>query len=120
MIEQPPAIVIQDDRGGSLGQYLDAAVRAQKLHAYVKLDGDCLSACTLIPLMQPRDHVCITLQARLGFHKPSEVMGISFDDVLLNHYPPIIRNWLEHDGGLTHELKYLGYPELKTLYKSCP
>ena len=113
-------IELTDEEAMNLRGLLDAAVRAQKLHAYVKLDGDCLSACTLIPLMQPRDHVCITPQARLGFHKPSEVMGISFDDVLLNHYPPIIRNWLEHDGGLTRDLKYLGYPELKTLYKSCP
>ena len=118
MIDHPPTITVQHDAGGSVGEYLNRIHDAKAVHALVEIDGDCFSACTLY-LGLPRDHVCITHHARLGFHKTSELMGVSFDDVLLNHYPPVIRNWLENTGGLTHNLRYLEYPELKSLFKTC-
>ena len=116
MIDQPPAIIIEHDAGGRVGEYLRRVHDAKAIHVLVKINGDCFSACTLY-LGLPRDQVCITSNARLGFHHASPAQ---FDGVLLANYPLVITHWIEHDGGLTYDLKYLGYPELKTLYKTCP
>ena len=112
--DQPPGIiVISNDRGGLVGDYIRRIYAAKQLKIHIKVDGDCLSACTMI--LGLRDQVCITHRANFGFHhaKPQ-----AFDAVLMQHYPPIIRTWLT-DVGLTDDFRYLGYQELKHLYPTC-
>ena len=64
-------IRIVGDSGGEVISYVRTfeAVRASGEH--IVIDGPCLSACTLLTGIVPRDHVCVTQRAVLGFHAAS-------------------------------------------------
>src|SRR5690348_3547453 len=59
---------ISEDRGGQIGQYLQKLSLLRSSGQRVVIDGNCLSACTLLLGMIPRNRVCATSRARLGFH----------------------------------------------------
>ena len=74
----------------------------------------------------PRDHICVTSRARLGFHtawRPDEfgrpVISRDGTDVLMSNYPPQIRNWIFRHGGLSPRLMYLNGTELASMYPAC-
>jgi hypothetical protein len=75
----------------------------------------------------PRDHVCVTRRAALGFHAASY-----YDDasrslvptrrgsaVVMRLYPPEIRSWINHHGGLRPQMIVMRGHELSTLYPIC-
>jgi hypothetical protein len=76
------------------------------------IDGPCLSACTLLTGIVPRDHVCITNRAVLGFHAASYYNDVSRSLVpthagtrlVMRLYPSEIRAWINRHGGLTSQL----------------
>jgi len=91
------------------------------------IDGPCLSACTLFTGLLPRNRVCVTKRAVLGFHAASY-----YDDVrrslvptragtrvVMRLYPPEIRGWIERHGGLTPRIIAMRGPELTALYSTC-
>ena len=117
---------ITDDFGGQIGHYLDRFAAVRNSGELVVIDGPCLSACTLVLGVIPRDRICVTSRARLGFHtawradKKSRM--VSADDgtqLLMDTYPQEIRNWIAHRGGLSRQLKYLSGGELAAMYQSC-
>ena len=59
---------IAEDRGGQIGRYLQAFAMLRSSGERVVVDGNCLSACTLILGVIPRDRICATPRARFGFH----------------------------------------------------
>ncbi|MEJ2436230.1 MAG: hypothetical protein P8Y53_24955, partial [Pseudolabrys sp.] len=59
---------IAEDRGGQIGHYLQAFAMLRSTGEHVVIDGNCLSACTLVLGMIPRSHICVTSRARFGFH----------------------------------------------------
>jgi hypothetical protein len=59
---------INDDMGGSLGEYLLKLAEIRDSGDYVVIDGSCSSACTLVTAMIPKERVCIPDRASLGFH----------------------------------------------------
>ena len=61
-------IVIRADRGGLITDYAERFLSARANGEQVVIDGACLSACTLVVGMLPRDKVCATPKAVLGFH----------------------------------------------------
>ena len=61
-------IVISSDRGGLVSDYAARFLSARNSDELVVIDGPCLSACTLVVGMVPRDNVCATPKAVLGFH----------------------------------------------------
>ena len=84
----------------------------------IVIDGPCLSACTLLTGIVPRDHVCVTARAVLGFHAASY-----YDDasrslvptregsrVVMRLYPTEIRSWINRHGGLRPQLITLQWP----------
>jgi hypothetical protein len=118
---------IVDDRGGEISAYLrkfhDMRVSGERL----VIDGPCLSACTLFTALIPRDQVCVTRRAVLGFHAASY-----YDDtrrslvptragtrLIMRIYPPQIRSWIARHGGLTSRLIGLRGRELAALYNTC-
>jgi hypothetical protein len=118
---------IVDDRGGEISAYLrkfhDMRVSGERL----VIDGPCLSACTLFTALIPRDQVCVTRRAVLGFHAASY-----YDDtrrslvptragtrLIMRIYPPQIRSWIARHGGLTPRLIGLRGRELAALYNTC-
>jgi hypothetical protein len=117
---------ITNDRGGEIGPYLDRLETLRKSGQNVVIDGPCLSACTMVLGVIPRDHLCVTSRARLGFHaawRPDEagrqIVSPDGTDLLMNAYPQEIRDWIARRGGLSPRLMYLAGSELASMYPAC-
>ena len=119
---------IVNDPGGEVSEYAQKFHELQEAGEHLVIDGPCLSACTLFTAFIPRDHVCVTRRAVLGFHAASY-----FDDarrslvptrkgtaLIMRLYPPEIRSWIERHGGLTPHILALRGKELTALYDTCP
>jgi hypothetical protein len=115
------------DLGGEITSYIRKYERVRAAGENLVIDGPCLSACTLFTAVIPRNHVCVTRRAVLGFHAASY-----FDDVnrefvptrsgtrlVMRLYPPQIRSWIERHGGLTPRIMTLRGRELAALYNTC-
>ena len=118
---------IANDGGGRIGTYLDTYAMLRSSGETVMIDGPCLSACTLIVGLIPRERVCVTRRARLGFHAAwlpdadgRPVRNAAGTQMLLQVYPNSIRRWIRRKGGLTHRMIYLRGRELTALYRRCP
>ncbi|MCV2876543.1 hypothetical protein OE810_09780 [Rhodobacteraceae bacterium XHP0102] len=61
-------LMIRNDGGGPLGDYILQTRLAGLTHAEVRITGWCASACTLY-LSLPQ--TCVSRDARFGFHAPS-------------------------------------------------
>ena len=90
------------------------------------IDGSCFSACTLVTALIPRDKICITERAMLGFHagwfenKAGErVTSPTGTRVLYEMYPAVIRNWIARRGGLGARTIVLEGRELAAIYRYC-
>ncbi len=90
------------------------------------IDGSCFSACTLVTALIPRDKICITERAVLGFHagwfenkEGERVTSPTGTRVLYEMYPPIIRNWIARQGGLGARTIILEGRELAAIYRYC-
>jgi hypothetical protein len=117
---------IAEDRGGQIGQYLQAFTMLRSTGERVVIDGDCLSACTLVLGMIPRRQMCVTDRAVFGFHaawmpdrdgRPvTSTMGTR---ALWNVYPPSVRHWIVSHGGLSRRMIYLQGRDLAAIVPSC-
>jgi hypothetical protein len=118
---------ITSDPGGEVSSYLRKFHQIRESGQRVVIDGPCLSACTLLTAMIPRDRICITSRAVLGFHAASYYDDASRTLVptragsrlVMNLYPAEIRHWIERHGGLTPTLIQLRGRELASFYESC-
>jgi len=117
---------ITSDPGGQIGPYLDKLESLKKSGQNVVIDGACLSACTMVLGVIPHDHICVTPRARLGFHAawlPGEagrpVTSREGTELLMQNYPPPVRNWIAQRGGLSPRLIYLTGRELTAMYPTC-
>lgn len=77
----PKPIVIKMDMGGSLSTYIARAERWSREGRKVIIDGDCRSACTYMLFTRYKMDVCVTMNARLMFHKPLKRTGPGRYDV---------------------------------------
>jgi hypothetical protein len=117
---------IADDMGGPLGEYLLVFAAIRDAGERVMIDGSCFSACTLVTALIPRDKICITERAMLGFHAGwfenkagQRVISPTGTRVLYEMYPPIIRNWISRRGGLGPRTIVLEGRELAAIYQYC-
>jgi hypothetical protein len=119
---------IVNDPGGEVSEYVQKFHELSQAGEHLVIDGPCLSACTLFTAFIPRDHVCVTRRAVLGFHAASY-----FDDasrslvptrkgtaLIMRLYPPEIRSWIERHGGLSPHILAMRGKELTALYDTCP
>ena len=117
---------IGDDVGGRIGAYVEqyAAVRASG--ESVAIDGSCLSACTLVLGIVPRNRICVTRRAMLGFHaawmpgangKP--VPSAVGTQALWDLYPQNVKRWINSRGGLSAKMMFLRGSELTSMYPEC-
>ena len=120
------AVRISNDKGGQIGPYLDAYVSLRKTGQRVIIDGPCLSACTIVLGVMPRDRICVTPRAQLGFHaawNPGRngrpVLSQAGTKALWDIYPGEIRTWLKRRGGLKPKMVYLSGSELMSMYRIC-
>jgi hypothetical protein len=117
---------IGNDVGGRIGDYVNqyAAVRASG--ESVVIDGACLSACTLVLGIVPRNRICVTRRARLGFHAAwmpgpggRPVLNVAGTQALWEIYPQHVRQWISARGGLSSKMVYLSGRELLSMYPVC-
>jgi hypothetical protein len=129
MASAPPAgatMRIVGDAGGQIGPYLESLLKLRNSGQQVVIDGPCLSACTLVLGVVPRERICVTRRARLGFHAawhPGQdgqaVQSRGGTQLLMEIYPQNVRRWLAKRGGLTQTMKYLTGRELASMYTTC-
>ena|SRR5450755_2008590 len=110
----PPARVLD---------YVERFRQAGAAGEQVIIDGNCLSACIG---MLPRDRVCATPKAVLGFHaafRPTsdgrKVASTDATQFMMNTYPPQLRKWISQRGGLTTQMLFLSGRELASFVSVC-
>jgi hypothetical protein len=119
-------MLITEDRGGQIGQYLQAFAALRSSGEDVVVDGNCFSACTLLLGLIPRERVCATPRARFGFHAawmPDEngqpVTSPMGTQALWNVYPSKVRSWIGRNGGLSRRMIFLQGRELRQIVHAC-
>jgi hypothetical protein len=117
---------ISEDRGGQIGQYLQTFAMLRSSGERVVVDGNCLSACTLVLGIIPRDRLCATARARFGFHAawmPDDegrpVTSPLGTQALWKIYPSDVRRWINRHGGLTRRMIYMQGSDLHGVVASC-
>lgn len=116
---------ITSDPGGQIGPYLEKLQSLRSSGQSVIIDGPCLSACTMVLGMIPRDRICVTSRARLGFHaawRPEQNGRQTSEEgtgLLMSVYPQQVRDWINRRGGLSPHLIYLSGGELASMYPRC-
>src|SRR5258705_13641584 len=119
-------IRIAGDAGGQIGTYLKRIEAMRQSGESVVIDGPCLSACTMVLGAIPRNRICVTSRAQLGFHAAydldqngRQVTSRGGTLLLMDHYPQQVRNWIARHGGLSRQMTYLSGRELSSMYASC-
>jgi hypothetical protein len=120
------AIRIADDRGGKIGAYIDRYQGLRSSGETVIIDGLCASACTMVLGAVPRERICVTSQAVLGFHAAwdSDANGRAVTNpgatqMLYSLYPSSVRRWIAARGGLKPQMIFLRGRELMSMYRPC-
>jgi hypothetical protein len=103
------AISIADDGGGMVGDYLKFYAMIRTAHIPMRVEGPCISACTLA-LALPPSQLCTTRTGSFGFHLAS-VNNIPdpavTDELASRYYPLAVRKWIEIHGPLKEAPIYL-------------
>ena len=121
---------ITRDTGGRVEAYKARYEQVRASGKRVVIDGVCNSACTLVLGIVPRDRICVTPRASLGFHEAyydtSHTFGIKVTSAegtseLMSAYPPDVKAWIARNGGLTADMKWLkNGAELWKIANPCP
>jgi hypothetical protein len=126
-VAQSQAVVrIADDRGGRIGTYVDKYQDLRNSGEAVIIDGLCASACTIVLGAIPRDKICVTSHATLGFHAAWDfgsngraITNQEATQMLYSMYPSQVKRWIAARGGLTPHMIFLRGKELQSMYKPC-
>jgi hypothetical protein len=117
---------IAEDRGGQIGHYLQAFTTVRSSGESVVVDGSCLSACTLVLGLVPRERICATQRARFGFHAAwmpdrdgRPVTSPLGTQALWSIYPASVRRWINRHGGLSRKMIFMQGQDLNGIVASC-
>jgi hypothetical protein len=118
---------ILSSSGGAVDAYLAVFARVRQSGERVVIDGPCLSACTLVLSTIPKNRICVTSRAVLGFHAARWVdprtgrssRAPEATRIVTQSYPAGVRAWIKKRGGLTGKVIYLRGRELGSLYRRC-
>jgi hypothetical protein len=121
---------ITRDTGGHVEVYRARYEQVRDSGKRVVIDGVCNSACTMVLGIVPRERICVTPRASLGFHQAyydtSHTFGIKVTSAegtseLMSAYPPEVKAWIRRNGGLTADMKRLkNGAELWKIANPCP
>jgi hypothetical protein len=117
---------ISDDVGGRIGHYVETYSQVRQTGERVVIDGACLSACTLVLGIVPRDRICVTRRATLGFHaawmpgpEGKPIPSAIGTQALWELYPQHVKRWINSRGGLSAKMMFLRGRELSAMYPEC-
>jgi hypothetical protein len=121
-----PTVRVSNDLGGQIGPYLERLMALRDSGEPIVIDGNCLSACTLVLGVLPPERICVTPRARLGFHAAwhtgdfgRPVVGRAGTQLLMEIYPAPVKAWIRKQGGLSPQMIYLSGRELTSMYRAC-
>lgn len=119
-------VVISDDPGGKMRDYATHFQHVRDSGESVIITGTCVSACTMVLGFVPRDRICATPNAVLGFHAAwmfddsgKQVVSTTGTQDLMKTYPAPVRAWIARRGGLTPKMKYLRGRDLAAIVAPC-
>jgi hypothetical protein len=115
-IARTETIQVADDHGGFVYLYQQKWEKLAAQKANIRIVGICASACTLLTGYFPRNDICVTPDAALGFHAGTFPF---VTDTLMQIYPEDIRKWIDAHGGLTFQLIWLQRPEIYKYFRKC-
>jgi hypothetical protein len=125
----PPAhaqVRILASPGGPIGPFVELFESVRASGQRVIIDGPCMSACTLVLSTVPRSRICVTRRAVLGFHgawyRDDYGRAVTVPEasaIVLQNYPPAVRDWIRRRGGLTERVLLLRGRELAAMYPTC-
>jgi hypothetical protein len=129
LISIPPTlgeVRILQSPGGEVGQYVKLFAALRESGERIVIDGPCFSACTLVLSTIPRERICVTRRAVLGFHAArlvdqtgQEFPAADATRLVASSYPAAVRVWIKQHGGLTSRPIFLRGRELTRLYPHC-
>jgi len=117
---------IVNDPGGRIGNYVARYERLRATGDAMVIDGYCVSACTIVLGIVPRDKIRVTSRAELLFHaayNPAphgrRQTNREATDRLYSLYPIEIQRWISQRGGLTRRGTLLRGASLAAMYPRC-
>jgi hypothetical protein len=112
--------------GGPVVPFVELFEAVRQSGERVVIDGPCYSACTLVLSMLPRERICVTRRASLGFHaaRSMDRHGRFYAEpeasaAVLATYPQPVRDWIVRRGGLRSKLLVLRGRELVAMFPTC-
>ncbi len=109
-------IDVFDNHGGSVAQYDSEWAANARRGVSVRIVGPCQSACTVLLGHIPRSRICVTPQARFGFHQANLPQ---MTQRLWAAYAPDIKAWINAHGGLQRDFVWMGAPDVFKYFKRC-
>ena len=113
---------ISDDVGGRIGAYVEQYSQVKQTGERVVIDG----ACPLVLGIVPRDRICVTRRAMLGFHaawmpgpEGKPIPSSAGTQALWELYPQHVKRWISSRGGLSAKMMFLRGKELSAMYPEC-
>jgi hypothetical protein len=113
---QARTLDIADEHGGLLVAYQAEWAKRAAERPHVRIVGPCVSACTILVGYIPRQNICVTPRASLGFHEATVKFAT---DELWRIYPRDIRGWIVQHGGLTPKMIWMQAPETYRYFRKC-
>jgi hypothetical protein len=117
---------ISYDPGGTVVDYISKYNQWRKDDAFVRVQGECDSACTLVFGFIAIDHICATSGAKFGFHSAAtiengrEVYAENMTKLMWEWYPPEVITALRPYGmAKAHFHPRLQYIPALKLVKEC-
>jgi hypothetical protein len=117
---------ITADNGGRMGDYADRFLQWRQSGERIVIDGVCLSACTMVLGLVPRERICATGRAVLGFHAAwqpdgngGRITSPPATKALMQTYPPAVRAWIARRGGLTPKMIFMRGSDLTAIVAPC-
>lgn len=116
-----PRVSIGSDRGGYVINYGLRMLRWRQNGTQVRFSGKCQSACTLYLGLASRQ-TCISPGASFSFHLPygaSKRGNRVARNFMMRNYPGWVKSWVRSQGGLTGNMKTMGYGYASRFIKPC-
>ena len=119
-------VFISGDNGGKMEDYTARFRQVRDSGESIVIDGACMSACTMVLGLVPRERICATHNAVLGFHAAWEfnksggrIASASGTLELMKTYPAPVRAWIARQGGLSPNMMFLRGRDLAAIVPSC-
>jgi hypothetical protein len=109
-------IAVSDNHGGSVAQYDQRWAGLAARGVSVRIVGPCQSACTVLLGHIPRARICVTGNARFGFHLAHLPQMTA---VLWSSYASDIKAWIEAHGGLKKDFIWMRAPDIYRYFHKC-